>query len=98
MAQGGVTTTERRRSPTSETSTLGGRGRPRTREITGAERTPAIPPVRRVVQPTKLGAMWRRDIDALLMRIRQLVSEREDRRGAGAGRHELEQRNADIAH
>jgi len=42
--------------------------------------------------------MWRRDIDALLMRIRQLVSEREDRRGAGAGRHELEQRNADIAH
>jgi hypothetical protein len=42
--------------------------------------------------------MWRRDIDALLARIRQLVSEREDRRGAGAARHELEQRNAEIAH
>ena len=42
--------------------------------------------------------MWRRDIDALLTRIRQLVREREDRRGAGAGRHELEARDAEIAH
>ena len=42
--------------------------------------------------------MWRRDIDALLTRIRQLVREREARRGAGAGAHELEERDAEIAH
>jgi hypothetical protein len=42
--------------------------------------------------------MWRHDVDALLARIRQLVREREDRRGAGAGDHELEARNAEIAH
>ena len=59
---------------------------------------PAIPPVRRVARSAIVGPMWRCDVDALLRRIRQLVSEREDRRGAGAGAQELEQRNAEIAH
>jgi hypothetical protein len=44
--------------------------------------------------------MWRRqsEIDALLTRIRQLVSERERRRRAGAGALEIARRGAEIAH
>jgi len=43
--------------------------------------------------------MWKRqpDIDALLARIRQLVSEREQRRRTGAGRQELTRRSAEIS-
>jgi hypothetical protein len=54
--------------------------------------------VRSGAGPANVRAMFRGDIDALLSRIRQLVSERDARRGAGAGRPELEQRNAEIAH
>jgi hypothetical protein len=44
--------------------------------------------------------MWKGqpEIDALLTRIRKLVSEREQRRRTGAGRQELARRNAEIAH
>jgi hypothetical protein len=62
--------------------------RERTGDCTGATRQPS----------RDLPGMWRRqpEIDALLTRIRQMVSERDRRRRAGAAREELARRSAEI--